>query len=158
MSNQLDIRPEAMRLSDPIQLTAFLDGYLDHALDIFERSDEADEMTTLLSSHALSFSSVFTEKLPMVMVDEEDFGRNLGRRLKSSLCSDGLVEKNSPIMLSSNPEDFIYFAAMRMVQDFMDLIKDSLDKDESSDVFDLRRTAFVADWVNRFLGKDKYAR
>ena len=61
-------------------------------------------------------------------------------------------------MLSHNPKDFIYFAAIRMVQDFVALIQDSSEKKESADVFDLRRTAFVADWVNRFLGKDKYAR
>ena len=158
MTNQLDVRPNAAHLSDPIELASYLDGYLDYALDIFEKSQEADELTGMLSNHALFFSATFTEKMPLIVIDEEDFGENLGKRLRQSMYDDGLIETNSPVMLSRNPQDFIYFAAMRMVQDFVALIEDSSEKKESADVFDLRRTAFVADWVNRFLGKDKYAR
>ena len=158
MINQLDVRPNAAHLSDPIELASYLDAYLDYALDIFEKCQEADELTGMLSNHALFLSASFTEKMPLIVVDEEDFGENLGKRLRQSMYDDGLIETNSPVMLSRNPQDFIYFAAMRMVQDFVALIEDSSEKKESADVFDLRRTAFVADWVNRFLGKDKYAR
>ena len=158
MTNQLDVRPNAAHLSDPIELASYLDAYLDYALDIFEKCQEADELTGMLSNHALFLSASFTEKMPLIVVDEEDFGENLGKRLRQSMYDDGLIETNSPVMLSRNPQDFIYFAAMRMVQDFVALIEDSSEKKESADVFDLRRTAFVADWVNRFLGKDKYAR
>lgn len=158
MTNQLDVRPNAAHLSDPVELASYLGGYLDYALDIFEQSHEADELTNMLSNHALFLSATFTEKMPLIVVDEKDFGENLGKRLRQSLYNDGLIQNNSPVMLSRNPQDFIYFAAMRMVQDFVALIEDSSEKKESADVFDLRRTAFVADWVNRFLGKDKYAR
>ena len=158
MTNQLDVRPNAAHLSDPIELASYLDAYLDYALDIFEKCQEADELTGMLSNHALFLSASFTEKMPLIVVDEEDFGENLGKRLRQSMYDDGLIETNSPVMLSRNPQDFIYFAAMRMVQDFVALIEDSSEKKESADVFDLRRTVFVADWVNRFLGKDKYAR
>lgn len=158
MTNQLDVRPNAAHLSEPTELANYLDGYLDYALDICEIAQEADELTAKLSSHALFLSATFTEKMPLIVIDEKDFGENLGKRLRQSLYDDGLVAENSPIMLSHNPKDFIYFAAMRMVQDFVALIQDSSEKKESADVFDLRRTAFVADWVNRFLGKDKYAR
>ena len=157
MSNQLDIRPEAMNLSDPDGLFHFLDGYLDYTLDFAVEAKDPEDFSNKVSDHALFLTAAFTTKMPMVLVDEHDFGENLGKRLRNSLFRDGLVLENSDILMSAKTSDFIFYASVLMAQQFMDLIQDCASNETSSEVFELRRDAFVKDWVNRFLGKDKYA-
>lgn len=157
MSSQLDVRPDVLHLSDPIELSSFFDGYLDFVLDLFDRAEEAEELSNSITSHAQFMASMFTEKTPMVVLDEDNFGDKLALRLKTSLTSDGLITEVLPVVVQTHAQDYVFLAAMLMVRQFVDLIRDSEEKKESPDVFDLRRTALVADWVNRFLGKHKYA-
>lgn len=157
MSSQLDVRPDVLHLSDPIELSSFFDGYLDFVLDLFDRAEEAEELSNSITSHAQFMASMFTEKTPMVVLDEDDFGDKLALRLKTSLTSDGLITEVLPVVVQTHAQDYVFLAAMLMVRQFVDLIRDSEEKKESPDVFDLRRTALVGDWVNRFLGKRKYA-
>ena len=158
MSNQLDVRPEAIHLSDPIELSSFFDGYMDFVLELFDRAKEAEELSNLITSHAQFMASMFTEKTPMVVLDEEDFGDKLALRLKDSLFREGLITEVLPVVVKTRTQDYVFLAAMLMVRQFVDLLRDSEEKKESPDVFDLRRTALVADWVNRFLGKNKYGK
>lgn len=158
MSNQLDVRPEVIHLSDPIELSSFFDGYLDFVLELFDRAKEAEELSNLITSHAQFMASMFTEKTPMVVLDEEDFGDKLALRLKDSLFREGLITEVLPVVVKTRTQDYVFLAAMLMVRQFVDLLRDSEEKKESPDVFDLRRTALVADWVNRFLGKNKYGK
>lgn len=157
MSHQLDFRPEAMHLSDPVELFKFFDGYLDYTLDFMEQAKDPEAFSNSISEHAMFITMAFTQKIPMVVVDEKDFGETLVKRLKQSLRDDGMILENSSILLNAKAEDFVFYTATLMVQQFMELIKDSAEKEHTSSVFDLRRNAFVQDWVNRFLGLDKYA-
>lgn len=157
MSSQLDVRPDVLHLSDPIELSSFFDGYLDFVLDLFDRAEEAEELSNSITSHAQFMASMFTEKTPMVVLDENDFGEKLALRLKTSLTHDGLITEVLPVVVQTHAQDYVFLAGMLMVRQFVDLIRDSEEKKESPDVFDLRRTALVGDWVNRFLGKHKYA-
>ena len=144
MTNQLDVRPEAVHLSNPAELFSFFDGYLDYTLDFMQQAEDAEAFSNSISEHAL-------------FLDEKDFGDNLSSRLKKSLQKDDLVLENSAILLKAKTEDFVFYVATLMVQQFMELIKDCEEKQDSPSVFELRRNAFVQDWVNRFLGMDKYA-
>ena len=145
-------------MSDPIELSSFFDGYLDFVLELFDRAKEAEELSNLITSHAQFMASMFTEKTPMVVLDEEDFGDKLALRLKDSLFREGLITEVLPVVVKTRTQDYVFLAAMLMVRQFVDLLRDSEEKKESPDVFDLRRTALVADWVNRFLGKNKYGK
>ena len=80
MSSQLDVRPDVLHLSDPIELSSFFDGYLDFVLDLFDRAEEAEELSNSITSHAQFMASMFTEKTPMVVLDENDFGDKPFRR------------------------------------------------------------------------------
>lgn len=157
MTNQLDVRPEAAHLSNPAELFSFFDGYLDYTLDFMQQAKDAEAFSNSISEHALFLTTAFTQKIPMFFVDEKDFRDNLSTRLKKSLQKDDLVLENSAILLKAKTEDFVFYVATLMVQQFMELIKDCEEKQDSPAVFELRRNAFVQDWVNRFLGMEKYA-
>ena len=145
-------------MSDPIELSSFFDGYLDFVLELFDRAKEAEELSNLITSHAQFMASMFTEKTPMVVLDEEDFGDKLALRLKDSLFREGLITEVLPVVVKTRTQDYVFLAAMLMVRQFVALLRDSEEKKESPEVFDLRRTALVADWVHRFLGKNKYGK
>ena len=42
MTNQLDVRPEAVHLSNPAELFSFFDGYLDYTLDFMQQAEDAE--------------------------------------------------------------------------------------------------------------------
>lgn len=153
MTQELDFRPRVMNLSDPSQLYTFFDGFLDSTLEFMDEAKDAEAFSEAMCQHALFLATAFTEKVPMVIVDDKDFGEALGSRLRNSLHKEGLVLENSPILLSANAQDFVFYAATLMTKQYLDLIQDSSAQKESERVFDLRRDAFISQWVDRFLGK-----
>lgn len=114
-------------------------------------------LVTLFQNMHCFWRQLLLKRFRCFFVDEKDFGDNLSSRLKKSLQKDDLVLENSSILLKAKTEDFVFYVATLMVQQFMELIKDCEEKQDSPSVFELRRNAFVQDWVNRFLGMDKYA-
>ena len=158
MSNDIDIKPGMLDLKNPDELACLFDDYLDYTLDFIEKSENADDFSEKISDHALLLTMGFTMRTPMLGLDDELFGEKLGYRLKDSLCKDGLLAPDSPVLLSTKASDFIFVAAVLMAQQFMEVIKDCSMNDSSSEVVELRRKALVRNWVDRFLGKGKYAR
>ena len=65
MTNQLDVRPEAVHLSNPAELFSFFDGYLDYTLDFMQQAEDAEAFSNSISEHALFLTTAFTQKIPM---------------------------------------------------------------------------------------------
>ena len=142
----------ALHIEDTNLLTV-LNSETNPILEFMDEAKDAEAFSEAMCQHALFLATAFTEKVPMVIVDDKDFGEALGSRLRNSLHKEGLVLENSPILLSARAQDFVFYAATLMTKQYLDLIQDSSAQKESEEVFDLRRGAFISQWVDRFLGK-----
>ena len=157
MSSNIDIKPGFMDLKNPEELGYLFDDFFEYTLTCLDAAEDADDFSLMMADQAHLLASGFTSNSKVLVVDDDPSGEKLAARLRNSLYNDGLLPKDSPVMLMAQPQEFVFMAAVLMSRQFMEMIRDCSEKNLSGEVIDLRRQALVKDWVDRFLGKGKYA-